>query len=109
MTARQGLSLPHNTQVFRVDGTTQIASTSSQLFNDSAAALTSSILLDENGTSVASTNVWVGDTINHCSNWSDGTSGSSAIKGDNQSTNNLWLSNGTSTCDNAYRLYCIGQ
>jgi hypothetical protein len=109
MTARQGLSLPHNTQVYLVNGTTKVADNSSQLFNDSGQPLQVAVDMNENGATVAAANVWVGDTSNNCADFTSALAGSTAVKGDNQFAGSSWLSNGTATCDNAYRLYCIGQ
>jgi hypothetical protein len=46
---------------------------------------------------------------NACSNWTDGTSGSTAVFGIEGQSTSGWTANATISCDNVFFLYCIQQ
>ena len=80
------------------------------------ANLSTALQRDETGALVASTQSSFTDSSaagvsagNHCNDWTSDQAADSATIGDITQTNGTWISNGTDTCDQMHRLYCISQ
>jgi hypothetical protein len=112
-TARQRLSIPHNTTFLLVDNSTNVAITESGLFFDNAQSLVNLINKDENGATLNNATSWVGMTTDGCNNgtnyWSSSSSGAYGATGYNNNSNSGWFSQSASQCNNNYHLYCVGQ
>ncbi|BFT31946.1 hypothetical protein D210916BOD24_31220 [Alteromonas sp. D210916BOD_24] len=97
-------SIPTNEAIYRADGTTVMASNFAALLNTGTTPLTNNVGF---ATFVTTGSTDLGVLDYTCNGWTDGSGAGTATVGQSNSTDNLYLSFATSTCNLTVKLYCM--
>ncbi|BFT31945.1 hypothetical protein D210916BOD24_31210 [Alteromonas sp. D210916BOD_24] len=97
-------NIPTNETIYRVDGTTVVASNFAALLNTGTTLLTNNV-----GTDLAYTgSTGTGAVNNTCNGWTDNNAAVFGTNGASFSKDNTYLTNGPNyPCDNVIYLYCM--
>lgn len=105
----ENYNVPRDETIFRVDGTTQIATDFAALLNAETTPLSTTIGGARNAfTGSGSNGALVPLSGLHCNNWTSNSSSLSGLSGDSNSINQFYITGSAGKCDlDILRLYCI--